>query len=209
MAHIFRRCSSSGNGGPGGTLSIATKPFISSGACVMNSLYHFITSAASSSFQSIGPAQTVCTGWPSNKNDVTTPKFPPPPRIAQNKSGFSLALATTNLPSASTRSAASRLSMVRPYFRVRCPSPPPSVKPPTPVVEIIPDGTANPNACVAWSTSPQVHPPPTRTVFVVGSTCTYLMRERSMTRPSSHTPKPPALWPPPRIDTFTPCCCPN
>ena len=43
--------------------------------------------------------------------------------------------------------------------------PPPRVKPPTPVVEMIPDGTASPNACVAWSTSPQVQPPPTRTVL--------------------------------------------
>ena len=60
-----------------------------------------------------------------------------------------LGLATTKLPSASTTSAASRLSMVRPYLRVRCPMPPPSVSPPTPVVEMMPDGTASPNACVA------------------------------------------------------------
>ena len=53
-----------GKGGPGGTLIIAKKPFISSGACMMNSRYHFITSAASSKFQSIGPAQTVSTVSP-------------------------------------------------------------------------------------------------------------------------------------------------
>jgi predicted AAA+ superfamily ATPase len=85
----------------------------------MNSRYHFITSAASSRFQSMGPAQTVLTGCPSKRNDVTTPKFPPPPRTAQNRSAFSSVLAVTKLPSASTISTASRLSIVSPYFRVR------------------------------------------------------------------------------------------
>ena len=32
--------------------------------------------------------------------------------------------------------------------------PPPSVSPPTPVDEMNPHGTASPNGCVAWSTSP-------------------------------------------------------
>ena len=39
------------------------------------------------------------------------------------------------------------------------------MSPPTPVVEMIPDGVARPYSAVARSTSPQVHPPPTRTVF--------------------------------------------
>ena len=46
--------------------------------------------------------------------------------------------------------------------------PPPSVSPPTPVVEMTPHGTASPWGCVAVSTSPQVAPPPTRTVRVSG-----------------------------------------
>ena len=100
------------------------------------------------------------------------PKLPPPPRTAQNRSGFSSALATTKLPSASTISTESRLSMVSPYLRVRCPMPPPSVSPPTPVLPMMPDGTASPNACVAWSTSLHLQPPPTRTVRDDGSTCT-------------------------------------
>ena len=54
---------------------------------------------------------------------------------------------------------------------------------------------------MAWSTSPQSDPPPTRTVFFFGSTRTYRIGDRSITRPSSHTPRPPALWPPPRMDT--------
>ncbi len=37
----------------------------------------------------MGPAHTVCTGCAWNRNEVTTPKFPPPPRIAQNRSLFS------------------------------------------------------------------------------------------------------------------------
>ena len=60
---------------------------------------------------------------------------------------------------------------------------------------------AQPNACPAWSTSPQVQPPSTRMVRAAGSTRRPLMFDRSMTRPSSQTPRPPALWPPPRIET--------
>ena len=78
-----------GNGGPGGTVMKAKKPLISSGACTMNSRYHFMMSAASSISQSMGPAQTVCTGCAWNRNEVTMPKFPPPPRMAQNRSLFS------------------------------------------------------------------------------------------------------------------------
>src|SRR6516165_1486541 len=136
----------------------------------MNSRYHLITSAASSRLQSIGPAQTVWTGCDSKRNEVTTPKFPPPPRTAQNRSVFSSALATTKLPSASTISTESKLSMVNPYFRVRWPIPPPNVSPATPVVEMMPEGTASPNACVAWSTSAHFEPAPTSTVRDDGST---------------------------------------
>ena len=45
--------------------------------------------------------------------------------------------------------------------------PPPSVSPPTPVVEMIPQGTASPCGWVAASTSAHVQPPPTRTVLRV------------------------------------------
>ena len=40
------------------------------------------------------------------------------------------------------------------------------------LVETMPDGTAKPNACVAWSTSPHLQPAPTRTVRDEGSTLT-------------------------------------
>src|SRR5262249_5910248 len=39
-----------------------------------------------------------------NSNDVTTPKLPPPPRKAQNRSGFSVSLARRSSPSAVTMS---------------------------------------------------------------------------------------------------------
>ncbi len=89
--------------------------------------------------------------------------------------------------------------MVRPWRRVRCPSPPPRVRPPTPVVEMIPLGTASPYGWAAWSTSPQRQPACTRTVPVFGSTRMPRMGERSTTRPSFTEPSPPALWPPPRM----------
>ena len=94
--------------------------------------------------------------------------------------------------------------MVRPYMRVRWPRPPPRVRPPTPVVEMMPLGVASPNAWVAWSTSPQVQPPSTRTVRAAGSTRMPFIRDRSMTRPSSQVPRPAPLCPPPRTASVRP-----
>ena len=44
----------------------------------------------------------------------------------------------------------------------------------------------------------QMQPPPARTVRLAGSTSTEFRPERSSTTPSSQTPRPPPLWPPPR-----------
>ena len=112
---------------------------------------------------------------------MTTPKLPPPPRIAQYRSGCSSAAARTRSPLASTISASSRLSIVSPHLRVRWPRPPPSVSPPTPVDAMMPLGVASPCGFVAASTSPHVQPPPTRTVRACGSTSTSRSSERSMT----------------------------
>src|SRR5437667_10570681 len=79
-AHIFCRWSSSGNGGPGGTVRNAKNPFSSSGAFEMNSLYHERISAERSSGHSVGPATTVESGLRRNAKRVTTPKLAPPPR---------------------------------------------------------------------------------------------------------------------------------
>ena len=70
---------------------------------------------------------------------------------------------------------------------------------PTPVVDTIPNGTAIPKACVAWSTSPDVQPGFTRTVALAGSTWTAFIIERSIIRPSSTLPRPGPLCPPPRM----------
>ena len=103
-----------------------------------------------------------------NSKAVTAPKSPPPPRSAQNRSGCSSADARTMRPSARTTSAASSESIVRPWPRISQPRPPPSVRPPTPVCEIWPAGTARPCSWVAASTSPSRAPPPTRTSAVDG-----------------------------------------
>ena len=55
------------------------------------------------------------------------PEFPPPPRMPQNRSAFSVSLARSTRPSAVTISAAIRLSQVSPYLRPSLPKPPPSV----------------------------------------------------------------------------------
>src|SRR5262245_35156156 len=82
------------------------------------------------------------TGWRSYSRLVTIPKFPPPPRTAQNRSGSSWLLARKTLPSAATSSIARRLSSARPYLPISQPSPPPRVSPAMPVVETTPPVTA-------------------------------------------------------------------
>ena len=76
--------------------------------------------------------------------------------------------------------------------------PPPSVSPPTPVVETIPPVVASPCAAVASLKPPQVAPPPARAVRAAGSTSTPCMRDRSATIAPSPVPKPGTLCPPPR-----------
>ena len=97
----------------------ANQPLSSSGACAMKRSQKRMTSGARSSSNSVGPAMTSRTGVPRNSNDVTTPKLPPPPRIAQNRSGCWSALVVMTEPSARTISAEIRLSIVRPDRRVR------------------------------------------------------------------------------------------
>ena len=60
--------------------------------------------ARSCSTNSIANCTIGPTSWSRNSNSVTTPKLPPPPRSAQNRSGCSVALARTRRPSASTTS---------------------------------------------------------------------------------------------------------
>ncbi len=145
------------------------------------------------------------TGWSWNSKRVTTPKLPPPPRSPQKRSWFSFSLACTWLPSAVTTSAESRLSTVMPYLRLSQPKPPPSVRPATPVVELMPSGVARPCAWAAASKSPRVQPGSTLARRAAGSTWTRFIGDRSIISPPSHTALPAMLWPPPRIETSTLC----
>ena len=106
-----------------------------------------------------GPPRTIGpTGCSRYSNDVTIPKLPPPPRIAQKRSGFSSSLAVTISPCAVTTSAERRLSTVAPCFRISHPIPPPSVRPAIPVCVTIPPTVASPKSCVSRSSSPQRTP---------------------------------------------------
>jgi len=128
------------------------------------------------------------------------PKFPPPPLSAQNRSRWFVSLARTSSPAAVTTSADRRLSQVSPYLGLNHPTPPPSVRPATPILGSCPPGTANPNLCVSWSMSPQVAPASTRAVAASGSTRTPFIRERSIISPSSQTALPETWCPPPFTD---------
>ena len=144
------------------------------------------------------------TGWTLNSNEVMTPKLPPPPRTAQNRSPFSLSLAVRKTPSAVTMSTETRLSRLRPYLPRSQPMPPARVRPPTPVAETTPPGVAKPWTCASRSKSPQVAPPWTRARRVLGSTCTAFIVDRSIRMPPSHEPLPAELWPPPRTAVSIP-----
>ncbi len=140
-----------------------------------------------------------------NTKDVTMPKFQPAPRIPQNRSGSSFSLARTERPSAVTSSTARRLSMVSPNCRWSRPTPPPSVRPATPVWPMTPIGQTSPCACAATSSSPRSAPPLAVAVRVAGSTVTPRICDRSTTRPPSQVECPAGLWPPQRTASSRSC----
>jgi hypothetical protein len=110
----------------------------------MASLVRASAAGASSSLWTVVRTSNSVSSYMANSNSVTTPKFPPPPRIPQKRSGWSSGLARTTSPSAVTTSADRRLSIVRPNRRISRPTPPPNVGPPTPVCETTPEGTHQP-----------------------------------------------------------------
>ena len=112
------------------------------------------------------------------------PKLPPPPRMAQKRSGFSSAAARRTVPSAITISADSRLSSARPYFGMSHPSPPPSVNPAMPVVPTTPPVVARPCSCVSRFNSFQRTPPCARAVRRAGWTWMPFIGARSIIRPA-------------------------
>src|SRR5215469_6196421 len=169
--------------------------FNSSGASAMKSLQK--PSSRRISEDRPSASTTEVSGCNRTSNSVTTPKLPPPPRKAQNKSAFSLALARTTELSAVTSVNCSTLSHDNPNRRVSHPVPPPRIRPEAPVCETTPEGKTSPALCVATSTDPNKQPPANRARRTSGSTTTCRMGERSITRPS-HELKPAKLCPPQR-----------
>ncbi len=110
-------CASSGTNGIGGAGITFAIDESSSGAASASAMNPAIVSTVAGS--SSIPPTTVSSGCSANRNRVATPKFPPPPRIAQNRSGSCSASTRWSSPSAVTISAASRLSIVRPCLRTR------------------------------------------------------------------------------------------
>ena len=103
-----------GIGGRGMTLAIVES---SSGAASAAATNPAIVSAVAGRISS--PPTIPGSSCSRNWNRVTTPKLPPPPRIAQKRSGSCSSSTTRTAPSAVTISAASRLSIVRPCLRTR------------------------------------------------------------------------------------------
>ena len=116
----------------------------SSGAASASAMNPAITSGVAGR-KSIPPT-IVSTSWRRYLSRVATPKFPPPPRSAQNRSAWWSASTRRNSPSAVTISAASRSSIVIPCLRTRKPMPPLSVMPPMPTEPASPNPVASPCA---------------------------------------------------------------
>src|SRR5262245_7515525 len=182
-----------------GAVHAATSEVTSSAAILTHSRHCFNTFRVDAIGYIENTAATAGpTGCKVNSKEVTTPKFPPPPRSAQNRSAFSLLLAVRTAPSAVTTSAEMRLSQLRPYLFRSQPIPPPNVRPDTPVCDTIPPGVAREKACVSRSTSAHVAPAWTHAIRRLRSTMTLFICERSITRPSSQIELPATLCPPPR-----------
>ena len=140
------------------------------------------TSGASAQFFigcATSPANTGPCSYKRYFSEVTTPKFPLPPRRAQNKSAFSSSLATSNFPSAVTMSIEIRLSQANPCLPMSQPNPPPNVSPVIPVIEMVPSVVARPNASVSRSNSAKVSPGSQRATRRLGSILIVFIRDRS------------------------------
>src|SRR6516162_887307 len=133
--------------------------FKSSGASAMKSLQHSKSRRTPGSGHSPSASTTELSGCSLTSNSVTTPKLPPPPRKAQNKSTFSPSLQCTSEPSVVTSVSPSTLSQDNPNRRVSHPVPPPSTNPEAPVCDTTPDGKIKPTCCVALSIDPRRQPP--------------------------------------------------
>ena len=75
---------------PSGACTSPQNTVASSGSSLVNWRYMSMTSPAAASGWASSPPRTMSSGCVSNSNDAATPKLPPPPRSAQNRSGSSL-----------------------------------------------------------------------------------------------------------------------
>ena len=184
-------CHSTGRNGSGGALRRTAQTVSASGACATKLRYCRRTWGASAKGCTISPARTCgprgCSG---NSKLVTTPKLPPPPRNAQNRSGFTVAPTWCNWPSARTISTPVSASTDIPKARVIQLNPPPSVRPATPVVELMPIGAVSQNACVSRSKSASVASRLTQAFRPAGSTVTERICDRSISSAPSATALP-------------------
>src|SRR6185437_9078775 len=122
---------------------------MASGACGAQDCQPATTRAACDQGQDREKSTGSGAGIVRNVNEVTTPKFPPPPPWqAQNRSLLCCgsALAVSTAPFAVTICNDSRLSQVSPYARAVTPMPPPRARPAMPTVGQDPPGTARPLA---------------------------------------------------------------
>ena len=175
-------CSSGiiGIGGAGMTFAIVDS---SSGAASASAMNPAIVSGVAG--RNSMPPTTVPISCMRNRKRVATPKLPPPPRIAQNRSGSFSASTCSTRPSAVTTSAASRSSTVRPCLRTRNPTPPPSVMPPIPTEPVSPNPVARPCAPAAAVYSAAVRPVSAQAVRPSASMSSAFMPDRSRRTPSS------------------------
>ncbi len=124
-----------------------------------------------------------------NRNRVATPKLPPPPRIAQKRSGCVLVvhLQRSRRRRSRPRRRAGRRSSCRTSGRGTR-SPPPSVMPPMPTEAVSPKPVARPCSPAAFVYSPAVSPVSAHAVRSSASMSSAFIAERSRTIPPSETP---------------------
>ena len=116
----------SGTSGSGGKWMMFAHEVISSGRPSSSAVHVRRTSVVRSKPKNSAPAYSSRTGTTANSSAVTTPKFPPPPRSAQNSSGSCAASVRTRWPSAVTISIAVTALVCSPCLRASQPTPPPS-----------------------------------------------------------------------------------
>ncbi len=160
----FCRGAPPGTAAPAAPRASANKPLSSSGACGMSSR----TSAAPPSLcverpRASARRPTVPTGCSRNMNDVTTPKLPPPPRSAQNRSGCSSALAVTKRAVGEHHVGREQVVDRQPVPAGQIADPAAQGSPPTPVVDRIPQAWPGRRRGGVVDVAPGA-PPSTRTV---------------------------------------------